>query len=73
MVPMDAKLNGASGDWYKLEQQWKKTLEAGGRVQVNIKPIYSGNSKRPDSFVINFSENGGREINRVLKNTPTGK
>ena len=73
LIPMDQKLNGAAGDWYKLERQWKKTLEAGGRVQVNIKPIYKGDSKRPDSFVISFTENNAREINRILKNTPTGK
>ena len=70
---MDQKLNGTAGDWYKLERQWKKTLKAGGRVQVNIKLIYKGDSKRPDSFVISFTENNGREINRILKNTPTGK
>ena len=71
LVPMDAKLNGTSGKWYQLEQQWKKTLEAGGRVQVKIEPIYSGTSKRPDSFIIQQTLNGKKSIQRI-KNTETG-
>ena len=73
LVPMDAKLNGASGEWYKLEQQWKNVLSSGGKVQVKIEPVYSGSSKRPSSFTIRFSENNRSEVIRVLKNTPTGK
>ena len=72
LVPMDAKLNGAGGEWYKLEQQWKKTLQAGGKVQVKIQPIYSGNSKRPESFVINQVINDVKLDSQTLKNTSTG-
>lgn len=71
LVPMDAKLNGSSGKWYQLEQQWKKTLEAGGKVQVKIEPIYIGNSKRPIGFFIQENING--KLNKFeIKNTPTG-
>ncbi|WP_199903443.1 DNA/RNA non-specific endonuclease [Neisseria wadsworthii] len=60
---MEKKLNGAAGDWYKLEQQWKRTLQAGGRGQVNIKPIYKGDSKRPDGF----------HIQQIINNKPLPK
>ena len=55
-----------------MEMQWKQALEQGKKVEVDIKPIYSGNSKRPDSFEIKFSIDNS--INRRnLKNTATGE
>lgn len=71
LVPIDAKLNGSGGEWYKLEQQWKKTLQSGGQVQVKIEPIYSGNSRRPDGFIIQQRINGNKS-SKYIKNTPTG-
>lgn len=52
--------------------KWKKTLENNGTVQVKIEPIYSGNSKRPDEFIIIETINGEESIKR-LKNTSTGE
>lgn len=75
IVPMDAKLNGVKGEWYKMEMRWKEALDpknGGGTVQVKIEPIYSGNSKRPDEFIIIETINGEELIKR-LKNTPTGE
>jgi hypothetical protein len=73
LVPMDAKLNGAGGEWYKLETQWRDVLDNGGSVKVKIEPKYSESSKRPDSFDVEYSINGGKQITRDLKNTPTGE
>ncbi|WP_271270852.1 two-partner secretion domain-containing protein [Aliamphritea hakodatensis] len=73
LVPMDGKLNGSGGEWYKLEQQWKGVLEGGGSVKVNIKPSYSGDSARPDSFSVRYSINGVTQPPKVLQNTPTGQ
>ena len=39
---------------------------------VKIKPIYSGNSKRPHEFIIIETING-KELIKHLKNTPTGE
>ncbi|MDV8157998.1 DNA/RNA non-specific endonuclease [Acinetobacter bereziniae] len=72
IVPMDKTFNGSSGAWYKLETDWKKALERNQSVKVNIQPVYSGNSKRPDSFIINHSINGVRQPSQQLKNTSTG-
>lgn len=41
-------------------------------VQVKIEPIYSGNSKRADEFIIIENINGEKLIKR-LKNTPIGE
>ena len=73
IVPMDKTFNGASGAWYQLENDWKKALESNKTVKVNIQPVYSGASKRPDSFIINQNINGVRQPTLQLKNTATGK
>ena len=73
IVPMDKTFNGASGAWYQLENDWKKSLESNKTVKVNIQPVYSGASKRPDSFIINQNINGVRQPTLQLKNTATGK
>ena len=59
--------------WYQLESDWKKALENNQSVKVNIQPVYTGASKRPDSFIINQSINGIRQPSLQLKNTATGK
>ncbi|MFH3818944.1 two-partner secretion domain-containing protein [Acinetobacter nosocomialis] len=73
IVPMDKTFNGSSGAWYQLESDWKKALENNQSVKVNIQPVYTGASKRPDSFIINQSINGIRQPSLQLKNTATGK
>ncbi len=73
LVPMDAKLNGSGGKWYKLENRWKKELKAGKSVKVQIEPQYTGTGKRPDGFSVQYSVNGSLPIRLKLKNTPTGE
>ena len=73
IVPMDKAFNGSGGEWYKLETDWKKALEGNKSVKVNIQPVYSGNSKRPDSFIITQSVDSGKPRTLTLKNTATGK
>nr|WP_276320189.1 DNA/RNA non-specific endonuclease [Histophilus somni] len=73
LVAMDEILNGPKGKWYQMERQWKQALEQGKKVEVDIKPIYRGNSKRPDSFDINYSINGKVIELPKIKNTPTGE
>ena len=72
LVAMDKTLNGSSGSWYKLEKQWKNLLNEGKQVEVNIKPIYSGSSKRPDSFEVSYWVDGKVLPKEFIKNTPTG-
>lgn len=73
IVPMDKVLNGSNGKWYDLEMGWKKALESNQSVKVDITPIYSGTSKRPDSFIVKQSINGINQPTVQLKNTATGK
>ncbi|MEK5110309.1 DNA/RNA non-specific endonuclease [Bacillus sp. FSL R5-0677] len=72
LVPMNSNLN--RGEWKKLENEWANALNDGDKVRVKITPNYSGNSKRPDSFVIRYKI--GDEDRWRLKNfdnVPGGK
>jgi hypothetical protein len=71
LVPMDAKLNGSGGAWFQLETQWKNAINAGKKVEVNIQPVYSGSSARPDSFRVQYKIDGIPDV-RNLYNTLTG-
>ncbi|MDQ9036416.1 DNA/RNA non-specific endonuclease [Acinetobacter seifertii] len=73
LVPMNAKFNGSGGACYELETKWKTALENNQSVKVSIQPIYSGNSKRPDSLKITEVIGSGKPITNTLRNTSTGK
>ena len=64
-------LHVAKGKWYKLETQSKNLLNEGKRVEVNIKPIYSGSSKRPDSFEISYAVDSRVLPKEFIKNERT--
>ncbi|WP_025150772.1 DNA/RNA non-specific endonuclease [Bacillus sp. H1a] len=72
LVPMNSNLN--RGEWKKLEIEWANALKDGDEVRVKITQNYSGNSKRPDSFVVRYKI--GDEDRWRLKNfdnVPGGK
>lgn len=54
LVPMNGKLN--QGAYRSIENQWKKALDASPpkKVEVNIRPVYEGNSNRPVEFEIEY-------------------
>ena len=59
-----------------METRWRETLDpknGGGTVQVKIEIIYSGDSKRPDKFIIQEKINGVLKIYDDFYNNPTGK
>ncbi|QWG31367.1 hypothetical protein EXW58_28690 (plasmid) [Bacillus mycoides] len=60
LVPMNSQINEAGGKWHQMEQEWAAALERKENVKVKIKPQYTGNSARPDSFIVNYSIDGGR-------------
>ena len=67
LVPQSSKTNLSGGEWYKMEQQWARALKEGEKVTVDIKPIYSGNSKRPDSFKVEYFIEGSN-YERLIPN-----
>ncbi|MGD7007027.1 DNA/RNA non-specific endonuclease [Metabacillus sp. 84] len=70
LVPMNATLNRK--EYKALETSWKKALEAGKEVIVKVKPIYVGNSSRPNEFKISYTIDGKKYSDR-LTNYSGGK
>ena len=58
---MDGNFN--KGHWKKMENRWAKALKSKPpkEVEVNISPIYEGNSKRPSKFEVEYFIDGNRK------------
>ena len=63
-IPQSAKLN--NGKWKVMENEWKKELSKGNKIEVDIKMVYNKElfSKRPERFVVEYKVNGKRFIRR---------
>jgi predicted ribonuclease toxin of YeeF-YezG toxin-antitoxin module len=70
LVPMNKNLN--QGEWKKMENRWIRALEEGKKVQVKIKPKYSGDSQRPDRFEIRYKIGEQDWERNILENAPGG-
>lgn len=68
LVAMNKKFNGSGGDWGTFETTLKKAKNRKQDVIVNIKPVYSGTSKRPDRFDVEYSIDGGSPQEATLYN-----
>lgn len=70
LLPMNANLN--RGAWKQMENTWTKALEEGKTVNVKIEPVYSGTNIRPDKFMVKYTVDNGRSIEKVLINSVGG-
>ena len=52
LYPQSATLN--QGAWERMENQWAKALGEGKKVEVEIKAIFYGESKRPSRFEFEY-------------------
>ena len=59
-LPQKANLN--RGPWKSMEDRWSKALQDGQKVEVEIVPIFKGNSKRPSSFVVRENVGGKQNV-----------
>lgn len=65
MIPQDADINRK--DYRNFENELAKEVKDGKKVYVNIEVIYSGDSRRPEALVVNYSIDG-KESTRVFTN-----
>ncbi|MBC8954462.1 DUF637 domain-containing protein [Xenorhabdus sp. PB62.4] len=70
ILPMNGNLN--KSEWKKMENSWAKDLKDGKQIDVKIVPVYKGESKRPESFNVTYSIDGGRPIVKDFSNAPGG-
>ena len=60
LVPMDANLN--RGEYKALENRLAKAVQEGKEVTIKVEPQYSGDSHRPDSFVVTYTIDGEESV-----------
>ena len=73
LIPMHKEVNRSGGEWYSMEQEWKKAIENGKSVtDVKLEPVYSGHSLRPDSFIVKYRIEGELPTKMILDNFPKG-
>lgn len=70
LVAMNRDINRSGGEWFNMEKDWAKALKETPpkKVTVNIEPIYSGESLRPDRFKVKYQVEGRKSVMKVIEN-----
>ena len=70
VIAMNREINRPGGAWYNMEQEWASALKEvpPRKVTVDIQPVYSGKSLRPDSFNVMYKIEGEPLKVRSIKN-----
>ncbi|UDW01454.1 DNA/RNA non-specific endonuclease [Bacillus cereus] len=75
LVAQNKQINRSGGEWYNMEKEWANAL--GGKppkkVIVKIEPVYSGQSMRPNSFMVEYQIQGKKPVIREILNKAGGK
>ncbi|MCY9024004.1 DNA/RNA non-specific endonuclease [Priestia megaterium] len=74
LVPQNSQINRRGGVWYEMETEWANALKEipPKKVAVSIEPIYSKNSMRPDSFMVEYEIEGQFPVIREIANKSGG-
>jgi hypothetical protein len=56
LYPQSANLN--QGAWKTMENSWADAMVQGKDVKIEVEAIFSGTSKRPDSFKVKYTIDG---------------
>lgn len=74
LVPQNSQINRRGGVWYEMETEWANALKEvpSKKVSVSIEPIYSNNSMRPDSFIVEYEIEGQFPVIREIANKSGG-
>ena len=67
---MNRDINRSGGEWFNMEKEWAKVLKETPprKVTVNIEPIYSGKSLRPDRFELVYQIDGDVPKFKTIEN-----
>ena len=58
-----------NGKWRAMENEWKKELKAGKKVEVEIQIIYDGDiNKRPKRFLGEYKVGNEHTIQKIFNN-----
>jgi filamentous hemagglutinin len=56
------KYNLYRGEWKSMEDAWAKAIQRGQKVEVEINSLFTGSSKRPSKFEVEFWIDGEYEV-----------
>ena len=70
VIAMNREINRSGGTWYNMEEEWASALKEvpPRKVTVDIQPVYSGKSLRPDSFDVTYKIEGKAPKRRTILN-----
>ena len=70
VIAMNREINRPGGTWYNMEEEWASALKEvpPRKVTVDIQPVYSGKSLRPDSFKVKYQIEGRKSVTKLIKN-----
>ena len=58
-----------NGKWRAMENEWKKELKAGKKVEFDIQIIYDGDiNKRPKRFLVEYKVGNEPTIQKIFNN-----
>ena len=55
-----------------MERQWGIAASEGKTVEIEITPVYTGDSVRPDKFEVVYRIDGGGRVKGYFDNKPGG-
>ncbi|MTW86944.1 hypothetical protein F3157_14930 [Virgibacillus dakarensis] len=74
LVPQNSQINRRGGKWYEMETEWSSALKEvpPRKVSVTIEPVYSKDSMRPDSFLVEYQIEGEFPVIQEIANKSGG-
>ncbi len=72
MLAMAAAVNGGK-QFGALETTWADLIKEGHVVEMHLEPTYPGDSKRPESFVVEWTKDGEAQPPVKFRNIGTGE
>ena len=66
LLPQSSNINRAGGEWYAMERDWADALKNNMTVKVDIEPIYSDNSMRPERYQVKYWIDGEQYIKTII-------
>ncbi|MCM3603315.1 DNA/RNA non-specific endonuclease [Robertmurraya korlensis] len=74
LLAQNRHINRSGGEWYKMETEWANALKEipPKKVSVKIKPVFVGNSLRPDSYRVVYEIEGKGIFKKIIENRAGG-
>ncbi|WP_186575723.1 DNA/RNA non-specific endonuclease [Aquibacillus kalidii] len=74
LLAQNRHINRSGGEWYKMETEWANALKEipPKKVSIKIKPVFVGNSLRPESYRVVYEIEGKGIFKKIIENRAGG-